>query len=115
MRLCNTDYPPSPLTESTKWKGSNKRRTSNAAEPRTDASFEWATLSGRLHGDPARPIRPPEKRGAERTTFSADQERAILAQNDRRDGLALHLLLKEASARVLSKAFGSETSTTPSV
>lgn len=56
--------------------------------------FEWATLSGRLHGDPARPIRPPKKRGVERTTFSVDQERAILAQNDRRDRIALHLLLK---------------------
>jgi site-specific recombinase XerC len=30
----------------------------------------------------------------ERTTFSVDQEQAIFAQNDRRDGLALHLLLK---------------------
>jgi integrase len=57
--------------------------------------FEWATLSERLHGDPARAIRPPRKRGVERTTFSADQERAIFAQNDRRDRLALHLLLKE--------------------
>jgi integrase len=56
--------------------------------------FEWATLTQRLHGDPARPIRPPRKRGVERTTFSLDQERAILAQNDRRDWLALHLLLK---------------------
>jgi site-specific recombinase XerC len=56
--------------------------------------FEWAVLRGKLHGDPARPIRPPKKRGVERTTFSVDQERAIFAQNDRRDGLALHLLLK---------------------
>ena len=56
--------------------------------------FEWATLTGRLHGDPARPIRPPKKRGVERTTFSLDQERAILASNDRRDRLALHRLLK---------------------
>jgi site-specific recombinase XerC len=56
--------------------------------------FEWAVLRGKLHGDPARPIRPPKKRGVERTTFSEDQERAIFAQNDRRDGLALHLLLK---------------------
>lgn len=56
--------------------------------------FEWAVLRGKLHGDPARPIRPPKKRGVERTTFSIDQERAILAQNDRRDRLALHLLLK---------------------
>jgi site-specific recombinase XerC len=57
--------------------------------------FEWATLRGKLHGDPARAIRPPKKRGVERTTFSVDQERAIFAQNDRRDCLALHLLLKE--------------------
>jgi site-specific recombinase XerC len=51
-------------------------------------------MNGRLHGDPARPIRPPEKRGVERTTFSRDQEQAIFAANDRRDRLALHLLLK---------------------
>jgi site-specific recombinase XerC len=57
--------------------------------------FEWAVLRGKLHGDPTRPIRPPKKRGVERTTFSQDQERAIFAQNDRRDFLALHLLLKE--------------------
>jgi site-specific recombinase XerC len=56
--------------------------------------FDWAVLRGRLHGDPARPIKPPKKRGVERTTFSSDQERAIFAQNDRRDCLALHLLLK---------------------
>jgi site-specific recombinase XerC len=56
--------------------------------------FEWATLSGRLHGDPARPLRPPKKRGVLRETFSEDQERAIFAANDRRDRLALHLLLK---------------------
>ena len=56
--------------------------------------FEWATLTGRLHGDPARPIKPPKKRGVERTIFSRDQETAILASNDRRDRLGLHLLLK---------------------
>jgi site-specific recombinase XerC len=56
--------------------------------------FEWATLTGRLHGDPARPIKPPKKRGVERTIFSHDQEAAILASNDRRDRLGLHLLLK---------------------
>jgi site-specific recombinase XerD len=57
--------------------------------------FEWAVLRGKLHGDPSRPIRPPKKRGVERTTFSKDQEQAIFAQNDRRDCLALHLLLRE--------------------
>jgi integrase len=56
--------------------------------------FEWATLNGKLHGDPMRPIKPPKKRGVERTIFSEDQERAILASNDRRDRLALHLLFK---------------------
>jgi site-specific recombinase XerC len=56
--------------------------------------FEWATLSGRLHGDPARALRPPKKRGVERTTFSVDHEKAIFASNDRRDRIALHLLLK---------------------
>jgi site-specific recombinase XerC len=56
--------------------------------------FEWAVLRQKLHGDPSRPIKPPKKRGVERTTFSPDQERAIFAQNDRRDCLALHLLLK---------------------
>jgi site-specific recombinase XerC len=45
--------------------------------------FEWTVLQGKLHGDPARPIRPPKKRGVERTIFSKDQERAIFAQNDR--------------------------------
>lgn len=57
--------------------------------------FEWAVLSGRLYGDPARPLRPPRKRGVERTIFSKDQELAILAaQPERRDRLALHLLLR---------------------
>jgi integrase len=69
-------------------------RVSDASATILKGFFEWATLSGRLHGDPARPLRPPKKRAVERTTFSLDQERAILAQNDRRDGLALHLLLK---------------------
>ena len=56
--------------------------------------FEWATLNGKLHGDPMRPIKPPQKRGVERTIFSEDQERAILASNERSDRLALHLLFK---------------------
>jgi site-specific recombinase XerD len=50
--------------------------------------FEWALLTGRMHGDPARPIRPPRKRGVERTVFSPDQEEAILSQQpERRDRL----------------------------
>jgi hypothetical protein len=51
-------------------------------------------LAGDLTADPdaaRRPIRPPKKRGVERTTFSRDQEKAIFANNDRRDCLSLHL------------------------
>jgi hypothetical protein len=66
--------------------------------------FEWCVLRGKLHGDPARPIRPPKKRGVERTTFSKDQERAIFAQNDRRDCLAPHPLLKEGIRKAALQA-----------
>jgi integrase len=73
------------------------------AAPRTRAKnlsilkgfFEWAVLTGRMYGDPARPIRPPKKRGVERTIFSEDQTRAIIASApSRRDRVALHLLLR---------------------
>jgi site-specific recombinase XerD len=89
------------------------------AAPRTRAKnlsmvkefFKWAVLAERLYGDPARPLRPPRKVGVYRSTFSPDQERAIFAENaERRDRLALHLLLKEglrkgALARVQFKHF----------
>ena len=42
-----------------------------AGRPADVNEVEWAVLRGKLHGDPSRPIRPPKKRGVERTTFSA--------------------------------------------
>jgi site-specific recombinase XerC len=60
--------------------------------------FEWAVLSGRMYGDPARPLRPPKKRGVLRETFS-DSERAQIvadgpdADSLHRDRCALRLLL----------------------
>ncbi|MGZ4347965.1 MAG: site-specific integrase [Gaiellaceae bacterium] len=60
--------------------------------------FEWAVLRGKLHGDPARPIRPPKKRGVLRSTFSDDERAQILAAGPdpellHRDRCALRLLL----------------------
>jgi site-specific recombinase XerC len=60
--------------------------------------FEWAVLSGRMYGDPARPIRPPKKRGVHRETFSSDQKAQILAAGPdpdslHRDRCGLRLLL----------------------
>lgn len=60
--------------------------------------FEWATLTGRLHGDPSRPIRPPKKRGVYRETFADDARAQILAAGPDpeylfRDRCALRLLL----------------------
>jgi hypothetical protein len=37
--------------------------------------FEWAVLSQRMYGDPARPIKPPKKRGVLRETFSETMTR----------------------------------------
>jgi hypothetical protein len=63
--------------------------------------FEWATLTGRLHGDPARPIHPPKKRGVHRETFSDDERAQIIAAGPDseqlfRDRCALRLLLTYA-------------------
>lgn len=56
--------------------------------------FQWAVLRGKLHGDPTLPIERARKRGVHRTTFSAEQRRAIIAsQPDVRDRLAVRLLL----------------------
>ena len=56
--------------------------------------FEWATLRGRLHGDPTTAIERAKARGVHRTTFTRDQIRSIIAEADElRDRLALRLLL----------------------
>jgi hypothetical protein len=59
--------------------------------------FDWAVLRGKLHGDPARPIRPPKKRGVHRETFSHDERMQIVADGPDpehlfRDRCALRLL-----------------------
>lgn len=56
--------------------------------------FKFQILRGRLHGDPTLAIERARARGVYRTTFTNDQCRAIIAsQDDRRDRLALRLLL----------------------
>jgi integrase/recombinase XerC len=56
--------------------------------------FKWAVLRGRLHGDPTLPIERARARGVYRTTFTPDQSRQIVAeQDDLRDRIALRLLL----------------------
>jgi site-specific recombinase XerD len=60
--------------------------------------FKWAVLSGRMYGDPARPLQPPKKRGVLRETFSDDERAQIIAsgpdpQSLHRDRCALRLLL----------------------
>ena len=74
--------------------------------------FEWAVLSGRIYGDPARPIRPPKKRGVHRETFSGDDKALILATGPdpnrlHRDRCALRLRLKDIEyALRLAKKLG---------
>jgi site-specific recombinase XerC len=59
--------------------------------------FKDAILRGKLHGDPTLAIARARKSGVYRTVFSADQRRAILAENpDLRDRVALRLLLDYA-------------------
>ena len=73
--------------------------------------FKWAVLRGKLHGDPTLPIQRARKADVYRTTFTADQRRAIVvAQESVRDRLALRLLLdfglrKGALQRVQFKHF----------
>lgn len=56
--------------------------------------FKWARLHSRLHGDPTLAIERARGRSVHRTTFTADQVRALLAANPaRRDRVALRLLL----------------------
>jgi site-specific recombinase XerC len=56
--------------------------------------FLWAVRHGRLHGDPTTLIERARSRQVYRTTFTADQRRAIIAeQESRRDRICLRLLL----------------------
>lgn len=74
--------------------GGQAPRTYNKNLSITRDFFEKAVLAGKLHGDPTTPIERAKARGVYRTTFTPDQRRAILAnQDDVRDRLALRLLL----------------------
>ena len=56
--------------------------------------FLWAVRHGKLHGDPTTLIERARSRQVYRETFSNDQRRRIIAeQESRRDRLALRLLL----------------------
>lgn len=56
--------------------------------------FEHKVIRGELHGDPTTPIERARNRDVYRTTFNADQIRAIIAsQDDMRDRIAVRLLL----------------------
>jgi site-specific recombinase XerC len=55
---------------------------------------KWAVLKGKLHGDPALPIRPHKKRDVHRETYSGDTVAAIIASQDElRDRICVRLLL----------------------
>lgn len=69
-------------------------RTYNKNLSITRDFFKFQILRGRLHGDPTLPIERARKADPYRTTFTADQRRAIIAgQEDRRDRLCVRLLL----------------------
>jgi integrase len=56
--------------------------------------FKWAALKGKLHGDPTLAIRRRKSRDVHRETFSRDIIVGIIAaQENRRDRLAVRLLL----------------------
>jgi integrase len=73
--------------------------------------FKFVVIRGELHGDPTLAIERARARGVHRTTFTPDQIRAVIAnQDDVRDRLAVRLLLdfglrKGALAAVQFKHF----------
>lgn len=78
------------------WWGPDKamERTYNSNLSIVSDFFKWLVAQGRLHANPAAAIERAKARDPHRETFTADQFRAIIAsQDDRRDRLALRLLL----------------------
>jgi integrase len=74
--------------------GSAAPRTYNKNLSYVKDFFKFEILRGRLHGDPTLSIERAKARGVHRTTFTTDQRRAIIAEQDsRRDRIALRLLL----------------------
>ena len=73
--------------------GSAAPRTYNKNLSILSDFFEWQVKMGALHGDPTTPIERARARQVYRTTFTADQRRAIVASaEDLRDRIALRLL-----------------------
>jgi integrase len=74
--------------------GHREPRTYNKNLSYVKDFFRFEIMRGRLHGDPTLSIERAKARGVHRTTFTTDQRRAIVAeQESRRDRIALRLLL----------------------
>lgn len=74
--------------------GSGAPRTYNKNLSIIGDFFKHHVIRGSLHGDPTTPIERAKARGVYRTTFSADQRRAIITEQiELRDRLGLRLLL----------------------
>jgi site-specific recombinase XerC len=74
--------------------GSGAARTYNKNLSICKDFFQWQVKRGRLHGDPTLLIERAKSRQVYRTTFTSDQRRAIIAEQDSlRDRIALRLLL----------------------
>lgn len=91
--------------------GDSAPRTYNKALSIVGDFFEWQVTRGHIHGDPTTGIERAKARGVYRTTFTPDQRRAIIAEQDSiRDRIALRLMLdyglrKGALAAVQFKHF----------
>jgi integrase/recombinase XerC len=97
--LCLEDFEPPTGTERLEefldhqW-GDGAPRTYNKNLSICKDFFQWQVKRGRLHGDPTLLIERAKSRQIYRTTFTADQRRAIIAgQGSLRDRIALRLLL----------------------
>jgi site-specific recombinase XerC len=74
--------------------GSGAPRTYNKNLSIVKDFFRFQIMRSRLHGDPTLLIERARSRQVYRTTFTTDQRRAIIAeQDDRRDRICLRLLL----------------------
>jgi site-specific recombinase XerC len=74
--------------------GNSAPRTYNKNLSIVKDFFRFQIMRGPLHGDPTLPIERARKREVYRTTFTTDQRRAIIAeQESRRDRICLRLML----------------------
>jgi len=78
----------------TRW-GDQQPRTYNKNLSILKDFFKWATLKGKLHGDPTRVIVPHKKRDVLRESYSEGVILGIIAaQEDLRDRICIRLLLR---------------------